>query len=159
MFADRPAHSSLSHWHWEAYEMTDKSVTKLMLLGMTDNGIKDLVTIAKSWAFAPEISTGSRSVGRAEYNPAEKAYSIDLYQPGQEIQFTLNASKDEPMHNPAFVLTNWGESDISLNFSDKTLQRGKDFRYGHRQGLEKTDLIIWIKADSEIPITFSIKKM
>ena len=63
------------------------------------------------------------------------------------------------MHNPAFVLTNWGESDISLNLHGKTLQRGKEFRYGHRPGLETTDLIIWIKADSEVPITFSIKKM
>jgi hypothetical protein len=159
MFADRPAHSSLSHWHWEAYEMTDKSVTKLMLLGMTDNGTKDLVTIAKSWAHAPEILTGSRYVNQAEYNPAEKAYSIDLSQPGQEIQFTLNASKDEPMHNPAFVLTNWGESDILVNLNSQTLHRGKDFRYGHRQGLETTDLIIWIKADAEHPITFTVKKM
>ena len=159
MFADRPAHSSLSHWHWEAYEMTDKSVTKLMLLGMTDKGTRDLVTIAKSWAHSPEISTGSRSINQAEYNPAEKAYSINLSQTGQEIQFALNASKKEPMHNPAFVLTNWGESDISLNLNGKTLQRGKDFRYGHRPGLETTDLIIWIKADSEIPTTISIKKI
>ncbi|GIR18301.1 MAG: hypothetical protein CM15mP32_4880 [Flavobacteriaceae bacterium] len=35
-FSDRPAHSSLSHWHWDAFEMTDNSITKLMLIGMTD---------------------------------------------------------------------------------------------------------------------------
>ena len=49
--------------------------------------------------------------------------------------------------------------DISLNLDGKTLQRGKDFRYGHRPGLETTDLIIWIKADSESPVTFSVQGM
>ncbi|MCK5462461.1 MAG: hypothetical protein KAI95_05570, partial [Bacteroidales bacterium] len=74
------------------------------------------------------------------------------------IQFTLNASTDEPMHNPAFVLTNWGESDISLNLHGKTLQRGKEFRYAHRQAMETTDLIIWMKADSDIPVIFTIRE-
>ena len=159
LFADRPAHSSLSHWHWEAYEMTDKSVTKLMLLGMAENGTRDLVSIAKSWAHAPEIISLSSSVMEAEYRPEEKAYSIKLYRPGEEFQFKLDAGKDEPMHNPAFVVHNWGESGISLNLNGKILQRGKDFRYGHRQGLESTDLLIWIKSESEVPGTFSIKKM
>jgi hypothetical protein len=159
MFADRPAHSSLSHWHWEAYEMTDNSVTKLMLLGMTDKGTRDLVTIAKSWAQAPEIRAISSTVSKAEYHPEEKAYSIDLSEPGQEIQFTLDAGNDSPIHNPAFVLTNWGDSDISLDLNGKVLQRGKDFRYGYRRGLETTNLIIWIKADSEVPNTFTIKKI
>ena len=40
----------------------------------------------------------------------------------------------------------------------KEIERGKDFRYGFRSGLESTDLIIWIKTDSEEAVQFNIEK-
>ncbi|NIN34411.1 MAG: hypothetical protein GTO60_04670, partial [Gammaproteobacteria bacterium] len=55
MFADRPSHSSLSHWFWDAYDMTDRSMTKLMLTGMTDKAAEELLPLARSWYNAPQI--------------------------------------------------------------------------------------------------------
>ncbi|MCK5694016.1 MAG: hypothetical protein KAI08_14230, partial [Bacteroidales bacterium] len=157
MFADRPAHSSLSHWHWDAQEMTDNSVTKIMLVGLTDQNTDGLVTMAKSWINAPSLSHKSPLIKTAGYNQSEKSYIIELAESGK-LQFEIEASHDAPLHNPAFVITNWGISDISLIMNGKKIERGKEFRYGFRSGLENTDLIIWIKTNSEEVNQFIIEK-
>jgi hypothetical protein len=148
MFADRPAHSSLTHWHWDAMEMTDNSVTKIMLVGLTDRDRADLVTLARTWISPPAISHDSPLIKAASYDQSEKSYIIDLAKSGK-LQFELEASQDAPLHNPAFVINNWGISDITLTLNGKKMNRGKDFRYGFRSGLESTDLVIWIRTDSE----------
>ncbi len=158
MFADRPAHSSLSHWHWDAYEQTDNSVTKLMLVGITDKNIDAVVTLAKSWTDAPKLIHESDFIEYANYNQAEKAYVLNISEPGLELHFKINASKKAPLNNPAFVINNWGDSDISLNINGETLERGKKFRYGYRHKLETTDLIIWIKTESAITNEITIMK-
>jgi hypothetical protein len=45
-----------------------------------------------------------------------------------------------------------------LTVNGKKMNRGKDFRYGFRSGLESTDLIIWIWTDSENVNEFVIEK-
>jgi len=148
MFADRPAHSSLSHWHWDAMEMTDNSVTKIMLIGLTDQNTDGLVTMARNWINAPAISHKSPLIAFASYDQSEKSYIIELAKSGN-IQFDVEASPDAPLLNPAFVITNWGISDVSLTLNERKIERGKDFRYGFRSGLENTDLILWIRVNSE----------
>jgi len=157
MFADRPAHSSLSHWHWDAMEMTDNSVTKIMLVGLTDRDKDDLVTLARNWITPPPISHDSPLINAAVYDQSEKAYIIDLAKSGK-LQFELEASHDAPLHNPAFVINNWGMSDITLTVNGKKMNRGKDFRYGFHSGLENTDLVIWIRTDSDEVNEFFIDK-
>jgi hypothetical protein len=157
MFADRPAHSSLSHWHWDAQEMTDNSVTKIMLVGLTDQSKDELVTVARSWINAPSITHESPLIKTATYDQTEKSYIIELVEPGK-LQFEIEASPDAPLHNPAFVISNWGISEINLILNGKKIERGKEFRYGFRSGLESTDLIIWIKTDSEEAVQFNIEK-
>jgi len=157
MFSDRPAHSSLSHWHWDAQEMTDNSVTKIMLIGLTDQNVDGLVSMAKSWINAPAVSHNSSLITSANYDQTEKSYIIELEKPGK-VQFEVEASADAPMINPAFVITNWGIDDISLTLNGKKIERGKKFRYGFRSGLESTDLIIWLRANSDEVNQFIIEK-
>ena len=61
----------------------------------------------------------------------------------------LAGSERSPVLNPAFVLKNWGEADATLMLDGKAIPRGNDFRIGHRQTLEGTDLIVWIKTESQ----------
>ena len=149
MFADRPAHSSLSHWHWDAYEMTDNSVTKLMLVGITDQTIDDVIGLAKSWTNAPDFVHASDVILNAMYNQEEKAYVLNLSEPTNELLFEIHASKESPLNNPAFVINNWGDADILMSVNGEPLERGEVFRYGYRQQLETADLIIWLKKESE----------
>ena len=74
MFADRPAHSSLTHWHWVELEMTDNSVTKIMLVGLTNRDKDDLVTLAGNWINPPSISHKSPIIEAAAYDQSEKSY-------------------------------------------------------------------------------------
>lgn len=148
-YADRPAHSSLSHWHWDAYEMTDNSVTKLMLVGMTKGTSEDLLNLAKSWTNAPEIHHQDPKIKKAVYDQTEKSYVIDLSEPVTELRFEIRANNESPLHNPAFIISNWGDSDISLQLNGKKMEKSSYFRYGHRFGLASADLIIWLQLSSE----------
>ena len=122
MFADRPAHSSLTHWYWDAMEMTDNSVTKIMLVGLTDQDKDGLVTLARSWTNPPSLTHKSPFINASSYDQSEKSYIIDLLEHGN-LQFEIEASPDAPLHNPAFVITNWGMSDISLTINGKEIER------------------------------------
>jgi len=132
-------------------------VTKIMLVGLTDRDKDDLVTLARNWISPPAISHDSPLIKAAAYDQSEKSYIIDLAKSGK-LQFELEASHDAPLHNPAFVINNWGISDITLTVNGKKMNRGKDFRYGFRSGLENTDLVIWIRTDSEEVNEFIIDK-
>jgi len=59
--------------------------------------------------------------------------------------------------NPAFVVRNWGDADAKLTLDGKVLPRGKDFRFGHRPTLEGTDLIVWVKTESQASLTFRLE--
>jgi hypothetical protein len=156
-FADRPAHSSLSHWHWDAYEMTDNSVTKLMLIGMTKEDTNELLTIAKSWIAAPELISKGRNISNSYYDQAEKAYKIKLDKTNKDIEFAIHANEEAPLVNPAIIIENWGESDIIFKIDGEQMKRGSNLRYGYLDKLKTTDLIIWIQMESEEAKNFSIE--
>jgi hypothetical protein len=59
----------------------------------------------------------------------------------------------------AFVIKGWGESDVKLEIDGKEVERGKNFRFGHRNTLEGTDLIVWLKTESTQPIKFSLSSV
>ena len=141
-FSDRPAHSSLSHWHWDSFEMTDNSITKLMLIGMTDKDYSELLNVAKSWTSYPTIYLNGDS--EINYDQSEKAYKHKLLDSKDELRLTINASQESPLYNPAFVISNWGRSEISATFNGKNLKKHDQLRYGFEETLEGTDLIIWV---------------
>lgn len=159
MFADRPAHSSLSHWHWDAYNMTDNSITKLMLVGMTKNDTKDLLSIAKSWTNAPELISKNQNISKTYYDPAEKAYKIKLTKANEDLDFSIQANEDSPLVNPAIIIENWGDSDFVFKIDGERIERGKNLRNGYLNGLYSTDLIIWLKMDAEETKEFSIENI
>ncbi|MHC4345153.1 MAG: hypothetical protein ACYSUP_10755 [Planctomycetota bacterium] len=76
--------------------------------------------------------------------------------PGKALIFLPAASEDSPLVNPAFVVRNWGEKKARFQINGKTVERGKNFRYGHRHTLEGTDLIVWIKLESTQQVELSI---
>jgi len=155
-FADRAAHASISHWWWDAFETTDRSMTKLMLTGMTDKPVEELIPLAKSWSNPAEIEV-IQSHAIAEYKPEERAYHIIPDENGEDLDVVLLGSEDSPVINPAFVIRNWGDNKVELRIDDKSIERGKDFRYGFRDSLESTDLIVWFRIETNERITVSFK--
>jgi hypothetical protein len=54
------------------------------------------------------------------------------------------------------VITNWGDADATLTMDGRPVPRGQQFRYGMRNTLEGTDLIVWIETDAIRPVTITL---
>ena len=49
-----------------------------------------------------------------------------------------------------------GTQNVSLKIDKSNIERGKAFRYGFRDSMEGTDLIVWIQKESTVPINISL---
>ncbi len=151
MDADYASHSSLSHAHWDAYRQTENSMTKVMLHGLTGGTAADLVSLAKSW------SQPARLMGNVgEYDPTERAYLLTATRPAAPQHFTLEASAESPVENPAFVVKGWGNGPVALTLDGVRVPRGKAFRYGYRDSLEGTDLVVWVEKKAVKPVKIGL---
>jgi len=161
-----PSHSSLCHIglpgnatvEWKPYAKGQKWQTKIMLNGMTDKPAADLVPLANSWLQPPELEISGRNYNSNGYDPTQLAHVLASNNPGKgsELSFELATSKDSPVINPAFVVKGWGEADVALKIDGKTIKRGKNFRIGYERTDKGTNLIVWIKTESNKPIKISL---
>jgi hypothetical protein len=128
------------------------------LYGMTDKDQKQLAILARSWNNPAELKLHGDSFSNDGYDKNQRAYILTRTDNGKPspLIFNIQASQKSPVANPAFVIKNWGDTDAVLKLDGKEIKRGKTFRFGHRQTLESTDLIVWIKAESTKPIAVSI---
>jgi hypothetical protein len=145
--ADRAAHSSL---------VWGRPRGGAALYGLTNKPAVSLLPLAKSWNNPPELKIAAQTFTGEGYDYKQRAYVINRKSPGSDLEFTLAASEDSPLVNPAFVVRNWGEKKARLQINGKTVERGENFRYGHRHTLEGTDLIVWIKTESVEALRISI---
>ncbi len=145
-FADRPSHSSLSHWFWGEYAMSDRSMTKLMLTGMTDKSAEDLLPLARSWYNYPKIK-GPENL-KAAYDQTQRAYIITPDNNADDLEFRIEASNESPAINPAFVISDWGLKNVELELNGEKIERGKNFRFGKIDKLDGADLVVWIQFES-----------
>ncbi|MEA1875924.1 MAG: hypothetical protein U9N86_03590, partial [Bacteroidota bacterium] len=73
-----------------------------------------------------------------------------------DLKFSLQANEDSPVSNPAFVIKNWGDNDVSLKVNGKKVFPGKGFRTGHIRRINQYDLVIWLEIESNSKISFSL---
>lgn len=157
--ADLASHSSLCNCHWDAWRITDRSVTRLMLNGLTEQTAAGLIPLAASWSFPPPLSvTAGKDFSGAGYDPASRSYQI-VYSgdgPPGDLTVNLQASRQSPLVNPAFVIKNYGRSASGLMINGERVEQGKNFRFGFRETLAQPDLIVWIKFESEQPLDITL---
>jgi len=140
---DRMAHSSLA---W------GDPRDNVALYGMTNKPAVSLVSLAKSWIDPPELKVAGDGITSEGYDYNQRAYVLSSKRIGAEVDLEVIASEKSPVVNPAFVIKDWGEDDVSLKIKGTEIKRGKNFRFGHRHSLEGTDLLIWLKTESMKPI-------
>jgi hypothetical protein len=145
--ADRAAHSSL---------VWGRPRGGAALYGLANKPAVSLLPLAKSWNNPPQLKITAQAFTGEGYDYKQRAYVINCSSAGSDLELALAASKDSPLANPAFVVRNWGEKKARLQIDGKTVERGKNFRYGHRHTLEGTDLIVWIKLESTREVEISI---
>jgi hypothetical protein len=156
---DRVSHTSVTNVLWGNHETIEYSKVKISIQGMTDKPAEELATLARSWLRAPALElkgSGYTSIG---YDKAERAYPINCKDSkgSEPLRFELLASKEHPVINPAFIITGWGDRDATLKIDGRAVERGKEFRFGHRRNPDSNDLIVWIKKETmeSIEITIS----
>jgi hypothetical protein len=86
------------------------------------------------------------------YDFVERAYVLVRSGSGSSARLELSASAESPLLNPCFVIQDWGEMNPKLRINGGEVSFGKNVRVGHRQRLEGTDLIIWLKTQSAQPL-------
>jgi hypothetical protein len=164
--AERPSHSSLCHiaLHepetWKPYATSDTTITKIMVHGMTDKPVADLVPLAKAWIKPPQLRVEGSEYGSEGYDPTQMAYVVASRNSGRasELKLELAATQDSPAINPAFVITGWGSSGADVTLNGREIEPGKDLRIGHRHTVDGSDLLAWIRTESTEPmqVAFSL---
>jgi len=64
----------------------------------------------------------------------------------------LAASAESPVVNPALVIKGWGQSDAAV----KVGSRDVEVRVGHNLTLDGTDLVVWIRVESDDPVEVTL---
>lgn len=129
------------------------------LYGLTGKPAKELAVLARSWNFPAELKLAGPAFESSGYDKNQRAYVL-AHKPAAEsvpLELTLAGNPQSPVLNPAFIVKKWGNASVTLTLDGKSIPRGKDFRYGHRQTLEGTDLIVWIETESQASLTFRLE--
>jgi len=157
---------SLNWWH---YKRSGNRLEQIYLSGMTNttDPAGELIMLANSWLTVPRMKIKQRDFSYTDpvYDPTQRAYVIPRSEvlPGK-IEFSLGGyvRADEassfPVYiiNPVFVIKEWGTAPVDVNINGTRLKKGRDFRFGYEAGKAGTDLVIWIKYQSEKESFFEI---
>ena len=126
-------------------------------MGISDRPIEYLVKVAHSWLEPPELKIISKGFVSEGYSKDQRVFLLTKKAAGKaNLEFELPASKKSPVFNPGFVIKNWGDADASLTINGRNIKHGRIFRFGHRRTLEGTDLVVWVKKESEQPVGISL---
>lgn len=153
---DRPSHTSLSNCVPVIYSDGNKHST-VMLYGLTEKPIEELASLARSWNLPAELKLLSGKAESKGYSRFERAYVLHCESTPGEIKFELNASKESPLVNPAFLIKNYGQKDITLTRNGKPLNEGTDYRKGYENKLTQTNLILWLDHQSTQKETYTVE--
>ncbi|MHC4355511.1 MAG: hypothetical protein ACYS0H_22655, partial [Planctomycetota bacterium] len=90
------------------------------------------------------------------YDPTELAFHLTCENGARPLTMKIAASDQSPVVDPAFVVKNWGYGDAALQVNGRTIEQSRDFRVGHRERLDGTDLIVWFRFETTEPATIMI---
>jgi hypothetical protein len=156
----------VNYWH---YRRTDNTLEQVYLQGMTnaDDPVKEIVSYAWSWIAAPIIQMEGLELSYTviKYDHAQRAYIVPRDDRGpRDFEFTLEGDEDigefgAPMWiiSPAFIIKNWGESEVELKVNGNSMKVEKDFRIGYEETHTGTDLVLWLNVKSQDQMQFIIK--
>jgi len=151
-YPDRPAHSFTSTQDCDPYETTENSITKIMLCGLTDKKIEELIPLGRSWCRPPELKILSDKFVYNGFDQTQKAYLLDCVS-SSTLKFTLSANEPAPIVNPAFVIKEWRAVTAALKVDGSEVE---DFRFGYNHRIDGTDLVLWLKVESVNPINIEV---
>jgi len=158
--ADRPSHFSLAWASPRPHKGENNTYWWTWMYGATQDKIGSLTSLAKSWTRPPKLLIHS-GASKGEFDSTQRCYNISgsKNQEIDKLKLILKASSDSPVVNPAFVIKNWGDNEVSLKVNGKETQQGKAFRVGYVRRINQYDLVVWLELESnkDIEITMEHK--
>jgi hypothetical protein len=147
--ADRASHSSLSHIHWDEYDKTNQTATKLLLNGLTALPPARLLPLARSWISPAAITVAAGDASGAAYDPAQRAFVVHRSATAKAGGLTLKlmASESSPLVNPAFVIENWNGA-AKVTVGSKGAKSDTPVRIGYIHHLEGDSLVLYLEMTS-----------
>jgi hypothetical protein len=126
------------------------------LYGMTDLPMEALVRVARSWNAPPRLEVGPGFEDRG-YDRGQRAFVLGRTgDSAGALRIAVAASEQSPVHNPAFVVADWGDAGAALAIDGEPVAQGPDFRVGHRHRLEGADLVVWMRREATAPIEITL---
>ncbi len=152
--ADRPSHTWTSTQYSAPCQTTTNSMTKIMLCGLTDKPVEELLPLARSWLRPPTLTVTSAAFANEGYDPTQRAYILTCQHSGKpaKLEVVLLASEESPLVNPALIVKDWGKAGVALRLDGVSVVPAEDLALGHRERLEGTDLVVWIRTTSMAPL-------
>jgi hypothetical protein len=128
---------------------------KVMLEGITNKKIDELKVLGRSWLQSPEPKAIKDCSG-LRYDKPQRAFV--LAGTGAAPEFTVNASAERPLYNPAFVVSDWGSDAVGLVTMNGRKLPPKTVRQGVvRDTRGKQQLVVWLKGVWTQPQTIRIR--
>jgi hypothetical protein len=153
---DRPGHTSFSCGAPIVHDGVGGSHEAVMLYGLINKPIEELVPLARSWNKPPELKVLNGKAKSNGYDKFQRAYVLESENGLSQLDLQLAGSKESPIINPAFVFKGWGQKKVSVMFSKKEPKEGVDYRTGYENHLDGIDLVLWLDLESEKSETISI---
>jgi hypothetical protein len=152
--ADRPSHTWTSTQYSAAYETTANSMTKIMLCGLTDRPIEELLPLARSWLRPAKMKVESAAFAGGAYDPAQRAYVLSCRDRGRptKLEAVVAASAESPLVNMGLVVKDWGPGGAAVRVDGVAVTPGKGCAVGHQERLEGSDLVVWIERTAAAPV-------
>jgi len=143
--SDRVTHSALGGGEPESFAM----------YGFTKKDISTLIPLAKFWNYPPplEILSGAKN---ASFDKSQKAYLMEATE--GEVSILIDASKEAPVHNPCFVVKNWGAKQVEISMNGKKLAAGRESKLGFIPVEGGYNLVVWMDVESNVPLEISISR-
>lgn len=139
---DGEGETSTASWLWGATERTD-----------------ELVELARSWTRPAELAVLEGDLVSEGYAAKERAWMLSAHKSGAAARLRLAGSPASPIVHPALVIKNWDSGIARLDLDGRRLKRGAEFRLGHRQTMEGSDLMIWVRKRSSVPIELRLSPL
>jgi hypothetical protein len=156
---DRPSSACLGTLHPVRHKGEGVLQYVRNLYGLTDKDPGHLAVLGCSWNQPARLTLQGGGFTSEGYDKNQRAYLLNRLPSATPaaLTFELAGGNHSPVLNPAFVIANWGNADAKLTLDGKMIPRGRNFRFGHRQTLEGTDLIVWIETLNRTAVTFRIE--
>jgi hypothetical protein len=156
---DKPSHSSLTGSNGKM-QIVEKKADGVYwassLRGMTNQPIESLMSLAKSWNYAPAITPETAGLN-VVYDKYQRAYVLTFANKApNQIDFKIQASASSPISNLPIVIEGFTAPINKIAVDAEVLNAGTDYTVGQVEGLEKTNTVIFINTKSESPISIRI---